>query len=271
MRLVDSHAHLQADAFAPDRDSVVAAARAAGVSRILIPGWDVETSRSAVAMADASAFVFAGAGIHPHVASRIDGTGWAEIARLAAGPRVVAVGETGLDYDRAFSSRDDQLANLERHIELALDLAKPLILHCRSRPGEHDAQDDLLRFLESGGIGTAEAEASFHGRPRAVLHSFSGPVAHGERALALGCAVSFSGLVFRRGEDATAEVARVVPDDRLLVETDCPWLSPPGAPRRRNEPRWVEVTARWLAEQRAMDPEALGDQLVANFDSIFGV
>lgn len=268
MRLVDSHAHLQADAFGKDRDTVVAAAREAGVCRILVPGWDVETSRLAVALADPRAHRYAGTGIHPHVAAQVDDDDWAEVASLACDARVVAVGETGLDYDRGFSPRNDQIANLERHIALALELFKPLILHCRSRPEEHDAQDDLLALLELGGVGTPAAAAAFGGRPRAILHSFSGPVSYGERALELGCAVSFSGLVFRRGEEASAEVARLVPDDRLLVETDCPWLSPPGAPRRRNEPRWVEVTARWLAERREADPEALGEQLVSNFDAI---
>jgi TatD DNase family protein len=103
-----------------------------------------------------------------------------------------------------------------------------------------------------------------------VLHSFSGPVDYGVRALELGCAVSFSGLVFRRGEEASAEVARLVPGDRLLVETDSPYLSPPGAPRRRNEPEWVAVTAAWLAERRGVSPAALGDELVANYDRVFG-
>src|SRR5262245_13445018 len=109
MRLVDSHAHLQADAFSSDRDAVTATARAAGVCRFLVPGWDVETSRAAVAMADPGASTFAGAGIHPHVAAQVDDDGWADVAGLAADPHVVAVGETGLDYDRAFSLRDDQI------------------------------------------------------------------------------------------------------------------------------------------------------------------
>jgi TatD DNase family protein len=103
-----------------------------------------------------------------------------------------------------------------------------------------------------------------------VLHSFSGPVDYAERALEMGLAISFSGLVFRRGEEASAEVARLTPADRLLVETDSPYLSPPGAPKRRNEPRWVSVTAAWLAQQRGADPDELGETLVANYDRRFG-
>jgi TatD DNase family protein len=109
----------------------------------------------------------------------------------------------------------------------------------------------------------------FDGRPPALLHSFSGPVDYAEMALELGCAVSISGLAFRAGEEATADVVQLVPAERLLVETDAPYLSPPGAPRR-NEPRWVEITARWVAEQRGVDPEELGGQLVEAFDRTFG-
>ncbi|MEA2623378.1 MAG: TatD DNase family protein [Chloroflexota bacterium] len=270
MRLIDSHAHLQDGAFDADAPEVLAAARLAGVERILVPGWDVASSRESIAFVEGKPRVDATAGAHPHVAARIDAEAWGIIETLAGDPAVVAIGETGLDYDRGLSPRDDQLENLRRHIVLSLELAKPLILHCRSKPGARDAQDDLLRELDRGGVGGSVAASRFGGRPRAVLHSFSGPVDYGVRALELGCAVSFSGLVFRRGEEASAEVARLVPGDRLLVETDSPYLSPPGAPRRRNEPEWVAVTAAWLAERRGVSPAALGDELVANYDRVFG-
>ncbi len=255
MRLIDSHAHVQAEAFEPDRSEVIKAARDAGVERMLVPGWDLPSSRAALSVC-AQFALDAGVGIHPHVARDSD-RDFAEIDELARDPAVVAVGETGLDYDRGFSSRDDQLTNLRRHLRLARELNKPAILHCRSKPGERDAQDDLLKVLDE------------EGRPPALLHSFSGPVDYAERALDYGLAISFSGLAFRKGEEATAEVARIVPADRLLVETDCPYLSPPGAPRRRNMPEWVAVTARWLADQRGGDAYALGEQLVANFDRVF--
>ncbi len=235
---------------------MLAAASAAGVTRILVPGYDLASSLAAIELARLTA-VDASAGIHPHVAAGADQEAWAQIRELAALPEVVAVGETGLDYDRGFSPRDAQLANLRHHLALALETGKPVILHCRSRPGERDAQDDLLREINDAG------------RPPALLHSFSGPVDYAERALEMGLAISFSGLSFRKGEEATAEVARLVPDERLLVETDSPYLSPPGADRRRNEPRWVAITVRWLAEQRAVDPNALGELLVANYDRLF--
>jgi TatD DNase family protein len=226
---------------------------------MLIPGIDLDSSVRALELVRRVEGLDASAGIHPHVAVSGPDATWSQIEELAHDPRVVAIGETGLDFDRAFSPRDAQVTNLRRHLTLATRVAKPLILHCRSRPGERDAQDTLLQELEAAG------------GPRAVLHSFSGPVDYAERALALGCAISFSGLVFRSGEESSADVARLVPADRLLVETDAPYLSPPGAPRRRNEPRWVEVTARWLAEQRHEDAEALGEALVASYDRVFGL
>lgn len=257
MRLIDSHAHLQADAFEADRDNVLDTARQGGVERILVPGWDVDSSRAAASLAENRA-VDAAVGIHPHVASKATDDAWAAVVELADSARVVAIGETGLDYDRGFSPRDAQLANLRRHLRLALELDKPAILHCRSKPGERDAQDDLLRLLDE------------EGRPPALLHSFSGPVDYAERAVEMGLSISFSGLVFRKGEEASAQVAQLVPADRLLVETDCPYLSPPGAPRQRNTPQWVSVTAHWLAEQRGNDMSALGAQLVENYDRVFG-
>lgn len=267
MRLIDTHAHLQADAFGQDVSAVVAAARSAGVERILVPGWDADSSNLAVQMAAVSD-IDAAAGIHPHVATEATDDDWVLVERMAHLPRVVAVGETGLDYDRGFSPRDVQLANLRRHFALAAEVGKPVIIHCRSKPGERDAQDDLLRELADAGAGTPGWPTT-DGRPPGLLHSFSGPIDYAERAIEIGLAISFSGLVFRQGEESSAHAARLVPAERLLVETDSPYLSPPGAPRRRNEPLWVAVTATWLAEQREMAADELGEQLVANYDRIF--
>jgi TatD DNase family protein len=267
MRLIDSHAHLQAEAFAGDVGDVLAGAAEAGVVRVLVPGYDLPSSHAALTLAGHYT-VEAAAGVHPHVAGGADESTWAQIVELADDPAVVAVGETGLDYDRGFSPRVAQLVNLRRHLRLGRALGKPVILHCRSKPGQRDAHDDLLHELVEAGAGTGNWPMRAQ-RPPAVLHSFSGPLDYAEQALDMGLAVSFSGLVFRRGEEASAAVARMVPADRLLVETDSPYLSPPGASRRRNEPQWVAITAHWLAEHRGDDTAALGEQLVANYDRIF--
>jgi len=270
MRLVDSHCHLQADRFERDAELVLGGARLAGVERILVPGWDAASSAKALALAARFPWLDVAAGVHPHGAAELDDAGWARIVELAADPRVRAIGETGLDTDRAFSPLESQRANLRRNLALALETGKPAILHCRSKPGERDAQDALVDELRAAGIGGATGRQVFGDRPPAILHSFSGPVDYAETILGLGLAISFSGLVFRAGEEASAEVARLVPADRLLVETDAPYLSPPGAPRRRNEPEWVAETARWLAERRDEEPEALGEDLVVAYDRILG-
>ena len=271
MRLVDSHCHLNAEAFAGDAAEVIAAAGRAGVERILVPGWDEASSVAAVALIGRfPGLAGVAVGVHPHAAAETDQAAWARIAALAADPRVVAIGETGLDFDRMFSPAVAQLENLRRNLALGLATGKPAILHCRSRAGERAAQDALVEELEAAGFGTPAVRGAFGDRPPAILHSVSGPADYVEAALTLGCAVSVSGLAFRRGEEATADSVCLVPPDRILVETDAPYLSPPGAPRRRNEPAWVGVTARWVAERRDEDPDELGVRLVVNHDRIFG-
>ena len=260
MRLVDSHCHLQADAFDGDVDLVIGGARLAGVERILVPGWSPASCRGALGLADRFPWLDVAVGVHPHDASNVDESAWADIVDLAADPRVVAIGETGLDFDRVFSPILEQLQNLRRNLRLALETGKPAILHCRSAEGERDGQDALVRELRA--FGTE--------RPRVLIHSYSGPLDYAEEMLELGAAISFSGLVFRAGEEASADVARLAAADRILIETDSPFLSPPGAPRRRNEPEWVAVTARWVAECRGIDEDAFGELLIANYDRLLG-
>jgi TatD DNase family protein len=208
--------------------------------------------------------------VHPHDAAAVDERAWPWFVETARDPRVLAIGETGLDFDRLFSPADVQLSNLRRNLALALETGKPAILHCRSAEGSRDGQDTLVAELRRAGFDDAGVIDAFGGRPAAIVHSYSGPMDYAEAVLDLGLAVSFSGLVFRPGEESSAEFARRAPVDRVLVETDSPFLSPPGAPRRRNEPEYVEVNARWLADRRGDDPEELGQRLVANYDRIFG-
>jgi TatD DNase family protein len=269
MRLVDSHAHLQSPQFEDDLPQVLVAAELAGVERILVPGWDEDSSRQAIDLVGRFPHLVAAAGIHPHAAAETDLEAWQRTVALAASPAVVAIGETGLDYDRLFSPVEDQLVNLRRNLALALATRKPAILHCRSAAGSRAAHDALLTELRAAGFGGTASRAAFGSRPPAVLHSVSGPVDYVAAALELGCAVSVSGLCFRKGEEATAESVRLVPPDRLLVETDSPYLSPPGAPRRRNEPAWVTIVGPWVAERRGEQPEELGARLVDAFDRLF--
>jgi TatD DNase family protein len=257
MRLVDSHCHLQADRFDDDVDEVIAAAREAGVERILVPGWNAWSCEAALRLVERVDWLDAAVGVHPHDAAKVDDDEWDVIAASARDPRVLAIGETGLDYDRVFSPILAQLANLRRNLALAAETGKPVILHCRSSEGEREAQDALLSEVRA-----------FAGAVRPIIHSFSGPVDYAAEMLGLGAVISISGLAFRRGEEATADVVRLAPADRLLVETDSPYLSPPDAPRSRNTPEWVRITAAWVADQRNEDPDELGDQLVATYDRV---
>jgi TatD DNase family protein len=270
MRLIDSHCHLNAERFAGDEAAVIERARAAGVERILIPGWNEASCNRALELTERFEGLDASVGVHPHDAAKVDEAGWGRIVALAGDQRVVAIGETGLDYDRVFSPIPDQLENLRRNLALALETGKPAILHVRSKNGRSDAQDAILAELVAAGFGAQASLGAFGpDRPPAAIHSFSGSVEYARRVLDLGLAISVSGLAFRRGEEATAEVVPLVPPDRLLIETDSPFLAPPGAPRNRNEPEWVRITAAWVAERRGAGLDALGDGLVAAYDRIF--
>jgi TatD DNase family protein len=270
VRLIDSHCHLNADRFEDDVELVIGSARLAGVERILVPGWNVASSERALALAERFDGLDVGVGVHPHDAGKVDDTAWRRIVALAGDARVVAIGETGLDYDRVFSPIPDQLTNLRRNLALALETGKPAILHCRSAAGGRDGQDALVAELRRAGIGNAAWAAAFGDRPPAIIHSYSGPLDYARVVVDMGLAVSFSGLVFRNGEESSGSAAAIVRADRLLVETDSPFLSPPGAPRRRNAPEWVGITAEWLAAQRASDPDETGIALVAAYDRTFG-
>jgi TatD DNase family protein len=269
VRLIDSHGHLNADRFDDDLDAVLERAQAAGLERILVPGWNVRSSERALAVVAGRPWLDAAVGVHPHDAARVDAAGWAQVEAWARDERVVAIGETGLDSDRMFSPWEAQLDNLRRNLALALATGKPAILHCRSRAGERDAQDALVAELRAAGLAGKAGRAAFGARPPAVVHSFSGPVDYAQEMLAMGLAIAFGGLVFRRGEEASAAVASLVPAERLLLETDSPFLSPPGAPRGRNAPEHVAITARWVAAQRGVPVESLGDGLVAAYDATF--
>ncbi len=259
VRLVDSHCHLNADRFETDGVLVAEAARRVGVERLLVPGWNVASSERALALVDRLPWLDAAVGVHPHDAAKVDDAAFATILDWATRDEVVAIGETGLDYDRVFSPIPDQLVNLRRNLALAASTGKPAILHCRSAAGHRDAQDALLAEVRSMG-----ADA-----PRLVIHSFSGPVDYAAAMLDLGAVLSFSGLVFRRGEESSAGAAALAPIDRVLVETDSPFLAPPGAPRSRNEPEWVRVTGAWLADRQGTTSTALGATLVATYDRMF--
>ena len=246
--LVDTHAHLHFPEFAGDLEAVLERARAAGVRCMVTIGTDVESSRAAVALAGREPDVWAAVGIHPHAASLADEARLAEIERLAAAPRVVAIGETGLDFFRLLSPRDAQELAFRAQLALARRLRKPVLVHCR------DAHEETLAILAEVPVGEAGG----------IMHCFSGDTAIARRCLDLGLLISLAGPVTYPKARALPEVAKVVPADRLVVETDCPFLPPQPYRGKRNEPAYLAVTAARVAELRAEPLEELASRMSEN-------
>ena len=232
--LFDTHAHLHFPEFAGDLDAVLARARAAGVRRIVTIGTDVATSRAAVALAAREPDIWAAVGIHPHEAASADDTALAEIERLASGVKVVAIGETGLDFFRDLAPRDAQERAFRAQLALARRAGKPVLIHCR------DAHEETLALLAAEDV-----------RDRGgIMHCFSGDLEIARRCLDQGLLISLAGPVTYPKPGALPEVARMVPADRLVVETDCPFLPPQPYRGKRNEPAYVAITAARVAELR---------------------
>jgi TatD DNase family protein len=232
--LFDTHAHLHFPEYADDRAAVLARARAAGVRGLVTIGTDLATSRAAIALAAEEPDVWASVGMHPHDAARADDNVLADLERLARGPRVVAVGEIGLDFFRNLSPRDVQLDVFRRQLELARQVVRPVLIHCR------DAHAETLAILTEARVGELGG----------IMHCFSGDVAVARRCLDLGLHISLAGSVTYKNARALPEVARFVPADRLVVETDCPFLPPEGYRGKRNEPAYLTVTAERVAAVR---------------------
>jgi TatD DNase family protein len=253
--LVDSHCHIDMPQFDADREAVVARAREAGVETMLIVGGVDEEAghRRALRVAGELGFPVS-AGVHPHEARLASEATYEELASLAREGRIVAIGEIGLDFHYDHSPRDVQRDAFRRQVRLARDVGLPVIVHTR------EADDETAALLEEEGA----AEVG------GVIHCFTGGEELARRALALGLFISFSGIVaFPRAEVIQA-VARTTPLDRLLIETDAPFLAPPPHRGKRNEPAFVVEVARKIGELRATSLEAIGAAVAANFASFLG-
>lgn len=253
--LFDTHAHLHGPEYGDDLAEVLARARAAGVMRLVTIGTDVETTTQAVALAEREERMWATAGIHPHDAADADEGAFAEIERLARAARVVAIGEIGLDYFRNLSPPDVQARVFRRLLDLARRLRKPVVVHCR------DAHADTLAILKEERVGEVGG----------IMHCFSGDVAIARRCLDLGLVVSLAAPVTYPNPRALPDVARFVPADRLVIETDSPYLPPQGHRGKRNEPAYLALTAARVAELRGEPLETLGPHLSATARRLFRV
>ena len=253
--IIDSHAHLDDARFASDRDALIQRAWDSGVRRILTigNGTGPDDMGCGIPFAEGHDWIFTSVGIHPHDAARAEERHFELMERLASHPRVLAIGETGLDYHYDNSPRDVQRVVCTRQLAIARKVSLPVIVHTR----EADADTEAI-LHESGVV-------------RGVLHCFTSSSQLAELALSLGFYISFSGIVTFPNARELAEIARNVPSDRLLVETDCPYLAPVPHRGKRNEPSFVVETARFLASARGVSLEHLATETSENFARLFGV
>ncbi len=253
--LIDSHCHLTDEKFDADRTAMIDRARAAGVSRFIVIGATgaFVHNEKAVALAQEQADVFAVIGVHPHDAKTITPETYARLRELAQQPKVVGLGETGLDFYYDNSPREDQRTHFRAFIRLAQDLGLPLSMHVR------DAYIEAARILrEEGGDHVA-----------GVMHCFTGNTEEAQALLALGLYLSFSGIVTFKSAQALRDVVRDVPLDRLLVETDCPFLTPVPYRGKRNEPAYVVEVAQMVAEVKEMSLPAVAEATRKNTQMLF--
>jgi len=252
--LVDSHCHLDFPDFADELDGVVARARAADIGRIVSISTRVAKHDGLLAIAERFPDVFCSVGTHPHNAHEEPDVTAADLVARARHPKVVAIGEAGLDYHYDYSPRDAQERGFRRHIAAARETGLPLVIHAR------EADDDVARILE---------EETGEGAFPAVLHCYTGGRDLAQRAIALGLSISFTGILTFKKSDALRAIAAALPADRILVETDAPYLAPGKFRGKRNEPSYVVETAKVLAQVRGVSPEEIARQTTENFFRLF--
>ena len=253
--LIDTHAHLDEDQIAPILGDVLRRAGEAGVTSIVTVGTTAASSVRCVELSQSCETVYAAVGLQPNYCGEAAATDWDAIVQLASGDRVVALGETGLDRYWDFTSFDTQQDYFDRHLRLSQQLDRPFIVHMR------DCDDDVVAMLE---------EARCRGSLRGVMHSFTGSIGTARRCLELGLHISFAGMVTYKKSESLREIAREVPDDRILIETDSPYLSPhPHRGQRPNEPALIVHTAACLAEARQVDLPTFARQTSENARQLF--
>lgn len=252
--LVDSHCHLEYKGLVEDQQGVLSRAREAGVGAFLNISTKQAEWEQVVATANREPDVFASVGIHPHHADDHEDLGRAALLDATENPRVIGIGETGLDYFYEHSDRETQAALFRMHIDVARETGLPVIIHTR------DAEDDTFEILE---------DEMGKGAFPALIHCFTASAEFGQKVLDLGLTISLSGIVTFKNARELQEAAKQVPADRLLVETDSPFLAPVPNRGKTCEPAFVADTARFVAELRGTEPERLAEQTTANFASLF--
>jgi TatD DNase family protein len=255
--LIDTHAHLDAEQFQDDLPAVLARAAAARVRRIVTVGTTLASSLKGTLLTKREESLFSTVGIHPNNAAGAAESDWCQVASLATRPRVVGIGETGLDRhwnDTPFPLQEDYFA---RHLDLARRVKLPVIIHCR------EAEADVLRMLRD--------DFDRNGPIKGVMHSFAADAATAAACLAMGLHISFAGMLTYKNAQALRDIAKTIPADRLLVETDSPYLAPVPVRGKRNEPANVVHTAACLADVRGVGLEELARITTGNARSLFAI
>jgi len=264
MELIDTHAHLDFPQFNGDREEAIERALAAGVGIIINVGADLASSRAAIALAEAHPQVYAAVGIHPHDAKTLTDEVLEELRELAHHPKVVAIGEIGLDFYRDLSPRDEQRRAFEGQLALASQVGKPVIIHDRQA---HDEVTNILRRWAEGGH---QPSATSH-KPAGVMHCFSGDLKMAQRCMDMGFYISIAGPVTFKNARHLPEIVHQLPLERLLVETDCPYLAPHPHRGRRNEPAYVRLIAQKVAEIKEVPLEMVARVTADNARELFGL
>lgn len=255
MNLIDTHTHLDFPQFDGDRERVIERAAAAGVKAIVDIGTDLASSQAAVALAEAYPQIYAAVGVHPHDAKTVTGKLLEELRALALHSKVVAIGEIGLDFYRDLSPRDKQRQAFQQQLALASEIGKPVIIHDR------DAHTEVMAILHRWAEGGNQ--------PSGVLHCFSGDLAMAQEAIELGFYISIAGPVTFKNARRLRELVRQLPLEKLLVETDCPYLTPRPHRGKRNEPAYVKLVAQEVARIKGMSLEEIAHNTSNNAQALF--
>ena len=250
--IFDSHAHYDDERFAGETDAVLRSLKGRGVERVVNIGCDRQSSRNSVLLAEQFGFVWAAVGIHPHSATELDEDALEELRRLAAHPRVVAIGEIGLDYHYDFSPREIQIQAFERQLTLANELDLPVVIHTR------EATEPTLELLRRY-------------RPRGVVHCFTGSREVAQEILSLGMYLGSTGAVTFKGAKRVVGSVEATPLDRLLLETDCPYMAPVPYRGQRCESWMIAQTAQKIAEIKGMQPQDVIDRAYRNTCELFQI
>ena len=253
--LFDTHCHLDDEKFDADRDQVLSRCLEHGITHCLVAGSDVASSQACVDLATQHSWIYAAVGVHPHVAQNVQPEYLTELRALAQDARVVAIGETGLDYYYDNSPREVQKERLIEQLELATELGKPVILHVR------EAHGDMQQLLSQRGTD----------HPGGIIHCFTGSLESAQHYISLGYYISFAGALTYKNADRLRRVAGRLPLERLLIETDSPYLSPVPLRGRRNEPHHVRFVCAALAQAHGLDTQEVADITRRNALKLFGL